>query len=162
MSTDYNMYYGAVIIAQNKMTDDKVETLGCPKCKTKNAKDRFCPECGTQIGLIPSQKQIRAINVWDFTDKCNEDLRHIDQNSYYNKGIRNLIDYYIPNKINIGASCILLDPIHDDIDTDLTNLDPQEGIEEFKKAYGEQIQLVENEYGKENVKIEWRLFNWAN
>jgi|GEM_PF-6380815 len=66
------------------------------------------------------------------------------------------------NKINIGASCILLDPIHDDIDTDLTNLDPQEGIEEFKKAYGEQIQLVENEYGKENVKIEWRLFNWAN
>ena len=156
MSVDYNIYYGAVIIAQNKMIDDSLEVLGCPKCKTKDAGNRFCPKCGTQISLIQIPKQIRAIDVWDLTNKCDDDLRHIDE------GKGNLKDYYIPNRKNDSFPCMLFDPLYDNIDIDLVNVDIQKGIEEFKTTYGKQIELVENEYGKENVKIGWRLFNWAN
>jgi len=156
MGVDYNIYYGAVIVAQNKMLDDNLEVLGCPKCKTKNARDRFCPECGTQISLIPSQKRIRAINVWNLMDICNEDLYHIDRH------MENLTDYYIPNKRNDTLPCMQFEPTRYDIDVDIMNVDILKGIEEFKKIYGKQIEFVENEYGKENVKIEWRLFNWAH
>jgi len=156
MSVYYNIYYGAVIVAQNRMINENIEVLGCPKCKIKIASARFCSECGTQISLIPFQKQIRAINAWNLIDLCDQDLYHID------KGMEKLKDYYIPNRENDTFPCLQFEPTCDDIDINLMNVDIQKGIEEFKTTYREQIQLVENEYGKENVKIEWRLFNWAN
>jgi hypothetical protein len=152
MGVDRNIKIGPYIQIINKLkvTIPKVKRV-CPNHSSKETKNEFCAECGTEIINVPYD-EIQEMSGPDYLHRI------IDNDNLYSPEYTNFI---LPNIST--PQYIKVD--YDDFDcVDLTNIDVIKDVQInwFNATFKKEIDMFIEAFGVDNVKVGWGICTyWA-
>jgi len=152
MSTEYYVYIGAYVEAKNKSIEvDKFIKSCCNIDATSNSK--YCTECGKE--LVPFKVDIITKEKIDnqniFNDEMTDSLYLIYKEFACNEQREKQVDIFISNS---DAGC-LKDVDDDSMSLEITENDRIRYTRDFLVAYQDEILVLKNHYGDDNISIKF-------
>lgn len=124
----------------------------CPKNGFVSA-GKYCSECGSKIVPVNLTEKCSSVCVHDIVEQCDERLIEFD---FFNAKLQrchiyvsNIVDDKTRRSQDSFDGILDLNPTQEMMDDEL---------EEFKHMFQEEIALITDAYGKENVEICWGFF----
>lgn len=172
MGITYKAYVGPVIVCKKKITvHDKHSGCvkeGCPQHHVQaRGKVKFCPECGTQIGLFTTPREVSAVEVWELFDGKEPFTKAFAD--YPPKALKDF-DILLPNYRRD------YDPDEDDqtrrqffvyVDDgttcqNMTDIKQGDELHWLMTTYKTEIEKLKEAYGNENVQFRWGFLTWGS
>lgn len=153
MSTYQSVYVGAIALCKATISYEVEPILGCKKCNREldrylSKLNAFCEKCGTKLEVVSEFKHEVGMDACAISAKCGERL--FSPEYAYPKDIH----YYIPNKktkaklssdlFNEGGSFL-----------EILSSSKEECIRAMYNDFKNELEILEKEYGKENVSIKF-------
>ena len=159
MSVDHRCYCGPFIRCRTVIVHAKVEHYGCinPACKYFHIHDAgvvYCPSCGTRIGSFEVEEQHELVNGHEIMACLNEVLRF--ENRWFEEGNH----CFTPNARDTPRQ-FLVYPKEEEYQADLTEFSQRDEMTWLEQKYSEELDVLRNTYGKNNVEIRWGVFIWS-
>lgn len=176
MSITYRAYCGPYLRCTKTFTtvEDKhagCVNNGCPRQNKKSTSNiKFCPQCGTAIGLFVVQTKVQVGDSLDelfdgdnpfcnvFTESGPKSLYH-----KYDILVSNRRQEYDSNCEDEDTSRQFFVFIGDkEVCQDLTEIDPKVEIAEFEQKNIKEIAKLREVYGQNEVVVLWGFLTWGN
>lgn len=151
MGTNTNYHLGAYVQYKPKQVINDIEFFICEKCD-KKSNDMFCKECGGKI-ISKSISRIETEDLYDFLDAHNI-VDRVTETSHDSGWI------FVINNFNGSDRVFSSYSNNDDAVIDLTSIDTNIYIENFKHNRKDFIEALE----KENIEyyVKFGFLTWYN
>jgi len=150
-------YVGAYLKCKYSFKEESREVFGCSKCeKLRIGKDdKFCSKCGIEFTQIKVNKtKIKKQVQYVICEKIKDKLYYPDY------VVDNGFDYYVPNlltKARLVCSGDSYNPTSHEINQEtILNC-----IIALTTEFSSSIDVLENEYGKENVSLVFGALSYS-
>ena len=166
MGVDYSAYVGPYVEATNSEAMLTIEKQCCTNDSCSKYKitdrmkpdDKFCSTCGSVIGPMSVSKKGQQVCEWEDV-RC----RWEDEDRMTTAGsegdLRPNTVIYIANQegygyyLDVKYNCKLID---------MGEIDTVKEIRRFEGNYADEIAVIRDAYGEENVKIKYGAMNWMH
>lgn len=152
MGTYWTVYFGPVLLCKNRHVDVTISQMKCLECNLE-IDAKFCSKCGSEVQLVDTIKQQKAVKNWEVSEAIKERLQEVG--TWLNSEDK-LSDIWISNM----ASNFNIDD--DEFNVSVNSLKVRESLEKFLQEYGEECVTLREAYGKENVELDFRLLRWGS
>jgi hypothetical protein len=154
MGIDYNCYLGPYIQCKKEKVTEYRNIMSCtnPVCGKygQYCGQKFCGNCGSEVSKVDVPDEVEKIDTWEVSQEIDEDLLPIHSDSW--KGY----DIWILNKKWIRK--LHYDPKHEEAITEVN--DTATELQQFKKDFAKQIEVIEKVYGA--VEFKWGMILWMS
>lgn len=169
MSIDYTTYLGPHIRCKtnNVPSTETIITCSNTACtmysiKLYGKQKKFCEECGSLVKERPVENKIQNVNANDVqVNLLNETLFNVPGDSFHFWMRDNNVHIWLANRRTSETRDFSFDYSEQDIQyVPMTAELIVKEIEQFSSFYEKEIVLLQQEYGEENVDVQWGLIHY--
>jgi len=154
MGTDRSVYLGPYLEYRVKIARRRVDVCRDPET-CPNVAEGYCPKCGVKAGqrLVDAEVEEPDFDPLDLTDDALAVACSVPDDDVPD-GVR--VHQIVPNRKREGRTCgRYFDARREESAVDMSNLDPQDELDWFVRAFAPEIEKVRALVGRDSLKICW-------